>query len=150
MIRVLQLNCGRVESVMNALGVVARENGINVCLLREPLVRNSRVVGLSAGMNVFNNEWAVIMVDSNEIDMMCVKECTNECAVCVRINIKKGPMYGCTIYCKFNRKTEPYLEYLERVIDCANGRPLIVGMDRPCAIAKLLKKQEKGRRKAIC
>ena len=78
MLRILQVNCGRAESVMNELGVVARENGVDVCLLQEPLVRNGRVEGLPAGMSVFNNEWAAIVVDSKEMDVMCVEECTNE------------------------------------------------------------------------
>ncbi|KAJ3639214.1 hypothetical protein Zmor_004082 [Zophobas morio] len=89
MIRALQLNCGRAESVMNELGVVAREKGVNACLLQEPLVRNER----AAGMNVFNSEWAAVVVDSKEMDIMCVEECTNEWGVCVRLDSKNGPMY---------------------------------------------------------
>ena len=36
--------------------MVTRENAINECLLQELLVRNGRVVGLPAGMSVFNND----------------------------------------------------------------------------------------------
>ena len=97
--------------------------------MEEPLVRNERVIDLPAGMNEFNSEWAAVVVDSKEMDVMCVEECTNEWGVCVRLDSKSGSMYVCSMYCKFNRKIEPYLEYLERVIDCAKGRPLIVGMN---------------------
>ena len=92
-------------------------------------MRNERVIGLPAGMNEFNSEWAAVVVDSKEMDVMCVEECTNEWGVCVRLDSKTGSMYVCSMYCKFNREIEPYLEYLERVIDCAKGRPLIVGMN---------------------
>ena len=68
---------------------------------------------------------------------MSLEECTTEWGVCGRLENKNGPMYRSTIYCKFYRDMEPYLEYLERVTDCANGSPLIVGMDRACGIAKM-------------
>ncbi|KAK9701484.1 Endonuclease-reverse transcriptase [Popillia japonica] len=40
-----------------------------------------------------------------------------------------GERYVASVYCRYGRDLQPYLEYIERLVDAVGGLPLIVSMD---------------------
>lgn len=64
-----------------------------------------------------------------KLDAMCVRECTNEHSVCVRMSGDFEEIYVVSVYCRFGESIKPYLAYMDRVCAMARGKRILVGMD---------------------
>lgn len=91
---VMQSNCQRAYAVMCDVGAVMSERRVSVALLQEPYVRKGRIVGLPSRMDVFANKGemvkAAVVVNDPGLEVMCVRECTNEWGECVA----EGGLWG--------------------------------------------------------
>lgn len=86
-LNVVQCNCQRAYAVMSDLGELLCERRVSVALLQEPYVRHGRVAGLPLSMDVVVCEsepiGAAVVVNDPKLDIMCVRECTNDYGVCM-------------------------------------------------------------------
>lgn len=86
-LKVVQCNCQRAYAVMCDMGVMLGERRVSVALLQEPYVKDGRVLGLPLSMDVIVCEngcvRVAVVVNDPKLDVMCVRECTDECGVCV-------------------------------------------------------------------
>lgn len=130
---IVQCNCQRAYAVMSDLGGMIANRCVSVALLQEPYVRDGRVVGLPASMDVIvcksESIKAAVVVNDPSVDVICVSECTNEYGVCVWLKGDFGELVVVSMYCQYGKDIEPYLSYLERVRECIGGKRMIVGMD---------------------
>lgn len=132
-VNVVQLNCQRAYAVMCDLGEWLCERRVSVALLQEPCVRQGRVVGLPLSMDVIvcegeNLKAAVVICDPG-LDVMCVRECTNEYGVCVWLKGDFGELYVVSVYCRFGESIEPYLAYMDKVCELVRDGCVLIGMD---------------------
>lgn len=132
-LNVVQCNCQRSYAVMCDLGEMLCERRVSVALLQEPYVKAGCVRGLPVNMDVIMGESeavkAVVVVNDPKIEMMCVRECTNEHGVCVWLKGDFGELYVVSVYCQFGKEIEPYLEYLDHVRECTKGKRVLIEMD---------------------
>lgn len=81
-------------------------------------------MGLSLNMSVFTCEdedvKAAVVVCNPKLEVMCLRECTNNYEVCVWIKSDFGEMYVISVYCRCH-EAEPYLTYLDSVREMAGG-----------------------------
>ena len=104
-----------------------------MALLQEPYVSHGCVVGLPLSMDVViyegMNAKAAVVVNDPKLEIMCVRECTDECGVCVWLKGDYMEMYVVSVYCQYGKDIDSYLTYLSKVCDIARGKPLLIGMD---------------------
>ncbi|KAK9747042.1 Reverse transcriptase (RNA-dependent DNA polymerase) [Popillia japonica] len=72
---------------------------------------------------------AAIVVNDPSADVMGLPSRTNEYAACVWMKDQAGERYVASVYCRYGRDLQPYLEYIESLVDAVGGLPLIVSMD---------------------
>jgi len=72
---------------------------------------------------------AAVVVSDVSLDVMCVRECTNEFGVCVWIKKDFGELYVVSMYCQYGKCIEPYLAYMDSVRMMSRGKRVLVGMD---------------------
>ena len=110
------------------------EDRVGIALLQEPYAVHTRVCGLPSAMRIFAYtgegvaKAAVVVVDDT-LDAMVIPELVTTTGVCVAIVGPFGRIVVCSLYCQHGGEIEHDLHYLRRVIVCAGGTPLLVGMD---------------------
>lgn len=107
------------------------EKRVSVALLQEPFVRCNKICGLPTGVTSFlavGGKAAVIVRDT-KIESMLVNDCTDDRGVCVWIKGAFGELYVMSVYCRYGSPIEPYITYMEGVLQKFNGRPVMIGMD---------------------
>lgn len=136
-LRVVQLNCnGQLEAGPQTARFMV-ENTIHMALLQE---HHASPVGLPTGfgqhMRVFCNAGgergankAAIVINAPDVEVVPLDHLMNEWGTCVWTKGGYGELVICSMYCKWRVPLEPYMQYLDAVIDAAQGRPLLVGMD---------------------
>lgn len=105
-------------------------NDVTVALLQELYVSHSRVSGL--------HEWrvhvreaeparAAVVVTGASVESLGASECTNVYGgfVCVRLKRNFGELYVVSVYCRYGRDIDPYLSYMERVLDFVCGQHVV-------------------------
>jgi len=94
-LNVVHCNCQKAYTAMCDLGEWLCERRVSVALQQEPYVRFGRVTGLPVSMNVIACESesikAAVVVSDLSLDVMCVRECTNEFGMCVCVD--KGGLW---------------------------------------------------------
>ncbi|KMQ93190.1 retrovirus-related pol polyprotein [Lasius niger] len=95
---------------------------------------------------VCENEYikAAVVVNDSKLNVMCVRECTNEYGVCVWLKGGFGEMYVVSVYCQYGKSIKPYLAYMGSVCEVAKGKRLLVGMDANAVSPLWYSKREGG------
>ena len=128
---VMQLNCMHSYLAMCDLTELVLEEGMQVALLQEPYVHNARVCGLPMGTRVFlsESERACVAVFDPGYECMLVEECKFKDGVCVWVKGDVGEMYVVSLYCGVKEHVDRNIEYMDGVIEFANGKCVLVCMD---------------------
>lgn len=135
-LNIVQCNCQRAYAVMCDLGETMCERRVSVALLQEPYVRDRRVCGLPVSMDVIVDEGetecgikTAVVVNDPKLELMYVREYTNEYDVCVWLKGNFGELYVVSMYCQFSREIEPSFVYMDRVRECTKRKRVLIGMD---------------------
>lgn len=127
---VIQANVGRSRAMMAQIADAACTGGYDVLLLQEPYVVGDLVRGmpLSSGV-VYGSGGACVVMRSRELEAVPVVGLV--CEEGVAVWVRKGPIevMVVSIYCRFGAPLEPYLRYMERVVEAAESVPLLVAAD---------------------
>lgn len=135
-LRFIQVNCGKSYVEMTVLGGRMSESNASVALVQEPSVLYGEVRGLPSGYRCFTSKVisdgigvSAIVVGDCGLDVLVIDKCTNEYGVCALIEGAIGRIYVASMYCRFGADLEPYLRYMDDLLETSGNVPLILGMD---------------------
>ena len=130
MTSILQHNCQGSFAAMCSLGQTMLTSSSNFALVQEPYTKEGKIVGVPGRMRTFTDTRGMAAVILNvEADWECVQVDSNEWGVCVSVQCSAGKVLLASVYCQHSLALDPYILYLDRLLQLARGIPLIVGLD---------------------
>lgn len=130
MLKLLQCNLQRSRAVTGDFIKIMMEREIDISIVQEPYSNGHMAIGFK-GMRIFSSPdlKATIVINSPDIVCMQVILDDRDKGVCAFIGKKDFEIHIVSLYCRFRENITEYIDYLERLLVCIGGKPVIVGMD---------------------
>ena len=132
-IKCLQLNLQHTQTATLNLAQIILQKNLDVAFVQEPYTAFNNVAGFPKSFRIFahgnGRKILAIIVNNNFIDAIAVKQISHEDAILIDISYEDFTFYGASLYFPIDRDIARDFETVEKIIQLAKGKGLILSVD---------------------
>ena len=132
-IKCLHLNLQHSRSATYNLTQIINKNNIDVAFLQEPYTVLNNVAGYPKYFKIFSygkgRKGSVVIVNNNKIDVVAVRQVSDEDAILIEFSYKGLNFYGASLYFAIDRDMGRDIGKVEEMRKHTRGKGLILSID---------------------
>ena len=129
----IQINLQHSRIATDSLMWQIAKDGVNIAIIQEPYTINNKVAGISKRFRIFQcgegRPRAATVVINNKIDVLLIKQLSDEDTVVLEMSIERIKYYIISIYLDIEKQLEEDLEKLNKILKFTERESVLIAMD---------------------